>query len=99
MNVVIENASVVGLANEQVTMQNGDQRQKQIVTLCVNSGRGVELYGAEVWDDSVEKFALQIGETVAVSCRLVGRLNNGRWFYNLVAFNVGRDAVKAEQIF
>lgn len=98
MTTELQNASVIGLQNETITMQSGEARKKQTAYLSVNTSRGVEMHGVEVWDDNIDKLNLQQGEQVTLSCRLVGRQWGGRWSYNLIAYKADRvDAQQAEK--
>ena len=94
--IEIENASVVGLQNEQVTMQSGDKRDKQVVLFTENTSDGVKLHGCTVWDDNIGKLALRQGWTGTLSCRLVGRQWGGRFNYELVAFKAVENEPKKE---
>ena len=89
-SIVIKNATIVGLQSEQIKMQSGDVRNKQSVMLTENGRDGVQLHGAEVWDDNIQKLNLQQGEQVDLSCRLVGRQWGGRFTYTLTAYKVER---------
>lgn len=91
--IKIENATIVGLTKETVTMQSGETRNKQQVLFTENTANGVQLHGCSVWDENIEKLDLQQGETYAVQCKLVGRQWGGRFNYELIAF----DAQKVEQ--
>lgn len=89
--IEIENAAIVGITNEQVKMQSGEERQKQTVLFTENTGNGVVLHGCTVWDDNIERLGLQQSGQYKLCCRLVGRQWAGRFSYELVAF-------KAEQV-
>ena len=90
-SIEIENASIVGVSDEQVKMNSGEFRAKQTILFTENTGNGVVLHGCSIWDDNIGKLNVQQGNRYNLACRLVGRQWGGRFQYELIAF-------KAEKI-
>lgn len=96
MKIEIKNASVIGLHEVTVKTLKGEM-VKQTATLCINTASGAETHGVEVWGEDIEKFALTQGEMVNISCRLIGKVWEGRWNYTLSAYFVERIQKEARQ--
>lgn len=102
MLVELKDVKVLALLNEQITMQSGDVRNKQTITLAVNGGgnRGVEVQQAEVWDESIEKLALIPNEMVTLKCDMRTRLTDkGSIFATLQAWGVERNTEGGQKPF
>jgi len=84
--IEIENAHVTQVADEQVKMNDGTWRAKQVVEFTENTSDGVRLHGCVVWDDNIGKLNLQAGNDYKLTCKLVGRQWGGRFNYELYAF-------------
>lgn len=89
-SITIKNATIVGLQKENIKLQSGNELTKQMVMLTENGRDGVQLHGCEILDDNIERLNLQQGESVDLTCRLVGRQWGGRFSYTLTAYKVER---------
>ena len=67
-------------------------RRKQEVEIKVNTSKGVELYQIEVWDDSIDRLALQEKEQVTLHIGIVANEKDGRWYNTLQAYRAERGA-------
>ena len=96
-SIKINNATVVGVTDENVKMRNDEWRRKETVLFTENGANGTMLHGCVVWDENIGKLGLQQGKVYNLQCRLVGRQWGGRFQYELVAFRaeeVQKDAAQ-----
>ena len=91
LKVTIEDAQVLVLNETTLTLQSGE-RKKQEVLIAINTPRGVETYQVEVWDDNIEKMALQPNEVISLHAGIVSRQKDGRWYNTLQAYKAERGA-------
>lgn len=95
LKVTIEDAQVIMCNKTTLTTQAGE-RVKQEVNIAVNTSRGVELYQVEVWDDNIDKMALQPNEVVTLQAGIVSRQKDGRWYNTLQAYKAERGTAKQD---
>lgn len=95
MKVEILNATVVSIEDRRIKLNNGEERQMQVVHISTNTSRGVKLDGVEVWDDQIEQLNLKQGQRVNLTCDAIGRLWGGRFSYTLMAYKA--QVVEAQQ--
>lgn len=96
--VVFEQASVVGLQVETITMRNGEQRTKQTILF---TDKQMTLYSAVAWgQDKVTELALEQGKSYNLSCALQPRKLGSEIIYSLQAYKaepISEEQSKAEE--
>ena len=97
--VVFEQATIMGLQLDTVTMRNtGEQRTKLSVLF---TDKSMTLHGAQVWgQDKVTELALVQGKKYNLSCSLQPRQFGGEVIYSLQVYKaepVSEETPRAEE--
>ena len=93
LKITIEDAQVLVLNETTLNLQSGE-RKKQEVLIAINTPRGVETYQVEVWDENIDKMALQPNEVVSLHAGIISRQKDGRWYNTLQAYRAERGAAQ-----
>lgn len=83
MYAELKNATIVAVENRKITMQNGTERDLQLVQVSSKQDGAIVLDGAEVWDDNVQAFALAQGQVINALCKMMPDTWGGRFRYTL----------------
>lgn len=92
--IIYQNANIVALNEQMVTMQDGSTRRKLEIQLTENTKDGMLIIGGiEAWDDSIDKLDLTQGATFAeIHCVVRSRYKDGRWWWSVQAYKSVKEA-------